>query len=134
MSGRVEAESAGGEAWRSFSMSWFGVTRTWRSGLRTCGAIFDRSAPREELSRLETEIARPDFWKDQAEAQKILQRRRRLEQEVGMVDALKRREDDLAVLVEWAAAGEDVSRELGEGLDALAREVDAAETKKIPTL
>ena len=48
-----------------------------------------------------------------------------------MVDALKRREEDLAVLVEWAAAGEDVSRELGEGLDALARDVDAAETKKI---
>ncbi len=83
------------------------------------------------MSRLETEIARPDFWKDQAEAQKILQRRRRLGQEVEMVDALKRREDDLSVLVEWAAAGEDVSRDLAEGLDALGREVDAAETKKI---
>ena len=48
-----------------------------------------------------------------------------------MVDALKRREDDLSVLVEWAGAGEEVSRELSDGLDALARAVDAAETKKI---
>ena len=112
-------------------MNWCGDTRTWRSGRPICGVIFDRSAPREELSRLEAEIARPDFWKDQAEAQKILQRRRRLHQEVEMVDALKRREDDLSVLVEWESAGEDVSRELAEGLDALGRDVDAAETKKI---
>ncbi len=76
-------------------------------------------------------VAKPDFWKDQAEAQKVLQRRRRLEQEVQMVDALKTREDDLSVLVEWAQAGESVERELAEGLDALEREVEVAETRKI---
>jgi peptide chain release factor 2 len=61
----------------------------------------------------------------------VLQRRRRLEQEVEMVDALKTREDDLSVLVEWAQQGEHVERELAEGIDALARDVDAAETKKL---
>jgi peptide chain release factor 2 len=83
------------------------------------------------LSRLEARASQPDFWKDQAEAQKVLQRRRRLEQEVEMVDALKKREDDLAVLVEWAGQGEDVGRDLADGLDALDRDVEAAETKKI---
>jgi len=48
-----------------------------------------------------------------------------------MVDALKTREDDLSVLVEWAQQGEHVERELAEGIDALARDVDAAETKKL---
>ena len=61
----------------------------------------------------------------------MLQRRRRLEQEVEMVDTLKTREDDLAVLVEWAQQGEAVEHDLGEALDALGRDVDAAETKKI---
>jgi len=61
----------------------------------------------------------------------VLQRRRRLEQEVEMVDTLKKREDDLAVLVEWAQQGEAVEHDLGEALDALGRDVDAAETKKI---
>ncbi len=61
----------------------------------------------------------------------MLQRRRRLEQEVEMVDTLKRREDDLSVLVEWAQQGEAVEHDLGEALDALGRDVDAAETKKI---
>ena len=48
-----------------------------------------------------------------------------------MVDTLKKREDDLAVLVEWAQQGEAVEHDLGEALDALGRDVDAAETKKI---
>jgi peptide chain release factor 2 len=44
---------------------------------------------------------------------------------------LKRRVDDLAVLVEWAEAGEDVTGELAQGLEALTREVEAAEIKKM---
>jgi len=48
-----------------------------------------------------------------------------------MVDALRRREDDLSVLVEWAGQGEDVERDLRDGLEALTREVEAAETKKL---
>jgi len=35
------------------------------------------------------------------------------------------------VLIEWASEGEDVLAELASGLDALAEEVDAAETKKM---
>ena len=48
-----------------------------------------------------------------------------------MLDALRKREDDLSVLVEWAAQGEDVGKDLAEGLEALGRDVEAAETKKI---
>jgi peptide chain release factor 2 len=61
----------------------------------------------------------------------VLQRRHRLEQEVQLVDLLKKREGDLGVLLEWAGQGEDVGRELAQGLDELSREVDAAETRKI---
>jgi peptide chain release factor 2 len=44
---------------------------------------------------------------------------------------LRRREDDLAVLMEWAAQGEDVAAELATALDTLASEVETAETKRI---
>ncbi|MBP7570630.1 MAG: peptide chain release factor 2 [Acidobacteria bacterium] len=91
----------------------------------------DRGAPGEELARLEALIAQPDFWKDQAEAQRILQRRHRLEQEVQLIGQLKKREADLSVLVEWAGEGEDVVGELASALDELAREVEAAETRKL---
>src|SRR6476619_65130 len=103
----------------------------WRAAPRTCGAIFDAAKPAEELSKIESRVADPDFWKDQAGAQKLLQRRRRLEEDRDLSDGLKRRADDLAVLVEWAQAGEPVADDLGRALDDLAAQVDAGETKKM---
>ena len=44
---------------------------------------------------------------------------------------MKRRVDDLEVLVDWAQQGESVGDDLGRALDALAEEVEAAEIKKM---
>jgi peptide chain release factor 2 len=61
----------------------------------------------------------------------VLQRRRRLQDDQALIESLRRRVDDLAVLVEWAEAGEDVRDDLATGLDELEVEVDAAEIKKM---
>ena len=106
-------------------------TRIWRGAPATCGAIFDVARPAVELAKLEERVAAPDFWKDQANAQKVLQRRRRLEEDVQLRDSLQRRLDDLHVLVEWAEAGEPVADDLGSALDELSTQVDAGETKKM---
>jgi peptide chain release factor 2 len=60
-----------------------------------------------------------------------MQRRRRLENDQALLQSLKRRADDLAVLVEWGNAGEEVSADLARGLDELQAEVEAAETRKM---
>jgi peptide chain release factor 2 len=60
-----------------------------------------------------------------------MQRRRRLENDQALLQSLTRRADDLAVLVEWGNAGEDVSADLARGLDELQAEVEAAETRKM---
>jgi len=97
----------------------------------TSGAIFEAARPDDELSRLEARASSPDFWKDQAEAQKVLQRRRRLEQDRDLIRSLKKQSDDLAVLIEWADAGEPVDAELGVALEALEQEVQTGEIKKM---
>jgi peptide chain release factor 2 len=99
--------------------------------LRICGAIFEAARPDEELTRLETKASAPDFWKDQAAAQTMMQRRRRLEQDRELIASLRKKSDDLAVLVEWAEAGEPVDAEFGQGLEALDQEVQAGEIKKM---
>ena len=99
--------------------------------LRICGAIFEAARPDEELTRIENKAAAPDFWKDQAGAQSIMQRRRRLEQDRDLLQSLKKKSDDLAVLVEWAEAGEPVDAEFAQGLDTLDQEVQAGEIKKM---
>jgi len=60
-----------------------------------------------------------------------MQRRRRLDEDRALRDSLRRRLDDLGVLMEWAAAGEDVTVDISRSLDDLLAEVDAAETKKM---
>ena len=60
-----------------------------------------------------------------------MQRRRRVEDDIALRESLRRRVDDLTVLVEWANGGEDVSADLQRALDELQREVEGAETKKM---
>ena len=61
----------------------------------------------------------------------MLQRRRRLEQDRDLSVSLKKRSDDLAVLVEWAQAGEAVDAEFSQALDTFDQEVQAGEIKKM---
>jgi len=60
-----------------------------------------------------------------------MQRRRRVEDDIALRDSLRRRMDDLAVLIEWAEGGEDVLADLQRGLNELQQEVEAAEIKKM---
>jgi len=60
-----------------------------------------------------------------------MQRRRRVEDDIALRDSLRRRMDDLAVLIEWAEGGEDVVADLERGLNELQQEVEAAEVKKM---
>ena len=99
--------------------------------LRICGAIFEASRPDEELTRLENRASAPDFWKDQTEAQKIQQRRRRLEQDRDLIVSLKKKSDDLGVLIEWAHAGEAVDAEFSQALEIFDQDVQAGEIKKM---
>jgi peptide chain release factor 2 len=46
------------------------------------------------------------------------------------MSSLKKKSDDLSVLVEWAEAGESVDADFAQALDALDREVQTAEVKK----
>ena len=93
--------------------------------------IFEAARPREELTRLEERAAAPDFWKDQAEAQKVLQRRRRLEEDVELAGRLGKTGDDLGVLYEWLQQGEPVESDFVRVLDELEAEVAEGETKKM---
>ena len=104
---------------------------TCSSALPNSGGIFDAAKPEQELARLEAQASAPDFWNNQIEAQKVLQRRRRLDEDVTLLTSLRQRSDDLTVLREWLEAGEPVGDDLLRGLDALRVEVEAGEIKKM---
>jgi peptide chain release factor 2 len=95
------------------------------------GGIFDSISPAEKISKLEQQSASPTFWNDSAEAQRILQQRRRLQESCDLSKSLVQRSDDLEVLFEWANSGENVTNELVQGLDSLESEIESAEIKKM---
>jgi len=72
-----------------------------------------------------------DFWKDQEAAQKVLQRRKRVESDLALLGDLSRLESDARVLFEWLDAGEDVAGDLTAGLDGLQEKIEAAEFQKM---
>ena len=112
-------------------MNSFAGIRISRGVPQTYGAIFDAPGPASELKQIEAQVASPDFWKDQGSAQKLLQRRRRLEEDRDLSDTIRRRADDLAVLAEWAEAGEPVLDDLARAIDDFQEQVEAGETKKM---
>jgi len=83
------------------------------------------------LTRLDDKAAQPEFWKDQVAAQRVLQRRKRIEAEIALLKRLRTQEDDAKVLADWFAGGEDVERDLQAGVDALERTIEEAEFQKM---
>jgi len=76
-------------------------------------------------------MADPDFWKDQAAAQKVMQRRKRLESDLALLKLLRQQEDDVGVLVEWMESGEDVQKDLLPALAAFEATIEGAELQKM---
>ena len=76
-------------------------------------------------------MADPGFWGDPAKSQKVLQRRKRLDSDLGLLKRLRSQEDDATVLADWLESGEEVTTDLTAALDALETTAEAAEFQKM---
>jgi peptide chain release factor 2 len=76
-------------------------------------------------------MASADFWKDQEAAQKVMQRRKRVESDMNLLARLRTQEDDARVLVEWLEGGEDVAKDLEAALNGLEGTLEEAEFQKM---
>jgi peptide chain release factor 2 len=70
-------------------------------------AVVDLDRLRSELDRLNQAAAAPDLWDDQERAQQVTSRLSWVQSEIARVEGLRRRVDDLAVLIELAEAEDD---------------------------
>jgi peptide chain release factor 2 len=80
---------------------------------------------------LEETIAAPSFWNDQANAQKVLRARRRLEADIEMIERFDRELEDVEVMLELSAEDDSMLHELRETLTRLQSEIAEAETRTI---
>jgi peptide chain release factor 2 len=93
--------------------------------------IFDAARKRAEVLELEKKVAQPEFWNNQEQAQSILQKRSRLEQDIVLDSKLVRDVDDLKALAELADEGEDVMAELTSEVEKLEQEAQHTEIRML---
>ncbi|RJK95443.1 peptide chain release factor 2 [Vallicoccus soli] len=75
--------------------------------LASIEAVVDVDALRRELAELNEQAAAPDLWDDQEHAQRVNSRLAYVQGELRRLEDLRRRVDDLPVLVELAEAEDD---------------------------
>src|SRR4051794_30186071 len=97
--------------------------------LASIEAVLDLDGMRKQLAELEAEAATPELWNDQERAQRVTSRLSHLRSEIGRVEALRGRVDDLAAAIELGDA--ELLNEAIVALPELKREVEALEVRTL---
>jgi peptide chain release factor 2 len=101
------------------------------SKLTLCGAIFDAPARRTQLAKLEEQTNAPDFWSNPEKSQKIMQDRKRLEEQIQQEASIASATSDLDTLFELAREGENVNGDIENSMRAFHVQLDRLEDKML---
>ncbi len=101
--------------------------------LTSIEAVVDLDAKRREIADLSEQVAAPDLWDDQENAQRVTSRLSVLQSELDRVSSLRGRLDDLAVLVELAEdeSDEGALAEAHAELTSLRGDIEALEVRTL---
>jgi peptide chain release factor 2 len=104
-----------------------------KSTMASIEAVVDLDSLRAEIERLNQEAAAPDLWDDQAKAQQVTSRLSYLQGELGRVENLRRRLDDVEVLHELGLAEDDADTlaEVETELPKVAKAVSEMEVRTL---
>jgi peptide chain release factor 2 len=76
-------------------------------------------------------LASPETWKNPKASQSLHQRKKKLDKEVKLYSLLRQKREDLDVLLELSAEGEEVGDDLAQGLADLERRLNEAELQAL---
>jgi len=95
--------------------------------------VMDLPALRKEIDELGEQVAAPDLWDDQANAQKVTSRLSSLQADVERVTALRGRLDDLGVLIELGREENDAETlaEAEKDLGPLGKAIQSLEVRTL---
>ncbi|PYT16146.1 MAG: peptide chain release factor 2 [Acidobacteria bacterium] len=96
-----------------------------------CGAIFDAPARRTQLAKSEEQVNSPDFWSQPEKSQKIMQERKRLEEQIGHDARIAALTSDLDTLFELAREGENVTADLEREIRDFSHHLEKLETQML---
>ena len=77
--------------------------------LHSIETVLDLPALRRELADLNEQVAAPDLWDDQDHAQQVTSRLSHVQGQISRVETLRRRLDDITILLELAESEDDAA-------------------------
>lgn len=95
------------------------------------GGFFDAPGKQTELETLEAKISAPDFWDDSEKAQRIVQRRSRIEKALERQRQFESDVADAEILFDFAQTDAESARELESLIARLETESAEAETESL---
>ncbi|MFW6774153.1 peptide chain release factor 2 [Nocardioides sp. CPCC 205120] len=101
--------------------------------MRTIEQVLDVESMQREVAALQEEVAAPDLWDDQANAQRVTGRLSALQGELERFETLRGRIEDLEIMVELAQEEGDADS-LAEAVTELGRLHKAVEALEVRTL
>jgi peptide chain release factor 2 len=101
------------------------------SNSRNSEVFFDLDRKRAELDSLNAQLGSPEVWQDQRRSQSLQQSKKRLTRDVQDYERLRGKKEELEVLLELAAEGENVGADVAAALSAFRRELAEAELKTL---
>src|SRR5712691_6545828 len=113
------------------STNWKESTLRSASRLTLCGAIFDAPARRAQLAKTEEQINAPDFWVQPEKSQKVMQDRKRLEEQIAQDSKIAALTSDLDTLFELAREGENVNGDLEREMQSFTGYLAKLETQML---
>jgi peptide chain release factor 2 len=99
--------------------------------LRKSGDFFDPEAKKSELDAVNAELASPETWQDQKKSQALQQKKKRLEREVQFFSRIQDKREEVEVLSELAAEGENVGDDLARAVSAFETSLEEAELQAL---
>lgn len=95
--------------------------------------VLDVDGMRAEVAELGQQVAAPDLWDDQSNAQRVTSRLSTLQAEIERITDLRSRVDDVQVLLELAGEEDDAASfsEVGVEVDRLAKTIEALEVRTL---
>src|ERR1700689_2671975 len=112
-------------------MNWKENTLRSASRPTLCGAIFDAPPRKAQLSQTEQQINAPDFWSNPEKSQKIMQDRKRLEEQITQEANIAGLSSYLDTLFELGREGENVNGDLEREIRSLSAHLEALETRML---
>jgi peptide chain release factor 2 len=108
--------------------SWIANTRRFATKPWPCGGIFDAPAQKLELKQTEEQVSQPDFWAQPEISQKVMHRRKRLEEAIANDERIRALTEELDTMFELAREGEDMSVDIERNLKAYGEFAERIET------